>query len=491
MKKIRERINILLLITLVIVTASAALLSSCGKEEHVHEWGEWEPYIQSTCYVVGQERSICACGAERFREIPITHDFVRTGTDLEKKDRVYSCSICGAEMREDLTHEDVGLPIVSFYGSMNGISTTDRVTLDVKYESADRLFEAKASLRIQGASSTAYPKKNYSVKFENSDGEKLKVSVLDEWGSHSKYCLKANYIDVTQSRNVVSAKLYGQIAKTRVKDDVISTLTNGGAIDGFPVVVYLNDEFLGLYTFNTAKDEYIFDIKKNGGDHSAILSSEHYTAQTELKAPIDGTVEDAGFELEYNSTGDDTAWLIDSFNDMVNFIDNNDGYFFRIGLSDYIDVDRAIDEMLFTYLIGGDDNVSKNMLWVTYDGKVWVPSPYDLDSTWGLKWNAETFIDPGSVKPGYPYNKLWEKLELYFENEVSMRWAELRRGPVTVENIEKMFREFTSLIPDDVYAAESEKWTELPLADTNTVDRIVEYAKANIALLDEFYQYHE
>ena len=492
MKKLRERLNILFSTALVFVTASSVLfLASCEKEEHVHEWSEWETFIPSTCFVVGQEKSTCACGEEKFRDIPLSHDFKESGTDIQKKSTVYTCSICGTEMREDLTYEDLGLPIVSFYGSMKGITTSDRVTLDVKYESSDTEFEAKASIKIQGATSTTYPKKNYSIKFLDKDGEKLKISVLDKWGSHSKYCLKANYIDVTQARNVVSAKLYGQIAKTREKADVISTLTNGGAIDGFPVAVYLNNEFLGLYTFNTAKDEYLFDIKKKGGAKSAILSSESFTDQTMLRSAITGEVEEAGFDLEYNSTDTDTAWLIESFNEMIAFVNNNDGFLFRQGLSNYIDVDRAIDEMLFIYLIGGSDNISKNMLWVTYDGKVWIPSPYDLDSTWGLKWNAEGYIEPGSVKPGYPYNVLWGKLEQYFENEVSMRWAELRRGPVTVENIEKMFRDFMSLIPDDIYGAEKEKWTELPLIDSNNFEQIIEYAKANIAFLDDYYQYKE
>ena len=132
MKKIRERLNILFAIALAFAAASVLFLASCGKEEHVHEWSEWETFIPSTCFVVGQEKSTCACGEERFRDIPLSHDFKESGIDIQKKSTVYTCSICGTETREDLTYEDLGLPIVSFYGSMKGITTSDRVTLDRK-----------------------------------------------------------------------------------------------------------------------------------------------------------------------------------------------------------------------------------------------------------------------------------------------------------------------------------------------------------------------
>ena len=35
--------------------------------------------------------------------------------------------------------------------------------------------------------------------------------------SENKYCLKANYIDYSQSRNVVSGKIFGEIVKSSPK----------------------------------------------------------------------------------------------------------------------------------------------------------------------------------------------------------------------------------------------------------------------------------
>lgn len=477
----------IIVLTLMVLAASTLILTSCG-QSHEHKWSEWEPYIDATCYVAGQEKSTCECGEVRYREIPVTHDFVYVEKDIAHGKTVYQCSICGTKKEEKITYEDLGMPIVFFDGSLDGISTKNRVTVDVSYESAESSFNAKASLKVQGATSANYPKKNYSVKFLDEDGDKLKITIRDEWGAHSKYCLKANYIDYSQARNVVSAKLYGQIAKTRAKDDVISTLTNGGAIDGFPCAVYLNGEFLGLYTFNTPKDEYVLGMNAEDA-HQAMLMAASYTDQTKLRAPIEGAVDGSGFEIEYCSTEDTegAGWVTESFNAVIAFLNENDGVAFREGLPEYVDVERAIDQMLLIYAIDASDNKAKNTMWVTYDGKLWIPSPYDLDSTFGLEWNGESFNEPGAVEPGYPYNVLWEKLNLYFADEVRERWAQLRSGPLSVDNIRATFDAFLSLIPDDVRAAESARWPEVAIKDGNNIDQIMEHANSTLYQIDVYY----
>lgn len=482
-----HRIRIKFIIGIIAVVSAVLALASC-KEEHVHEWSEWEPYIESTCFVVGQEKSTCACGEVRYRELPKAHTFELEKEDIQKGKMVYKCTKCGTEEERDITPEELGVPIVRFTGSMSGISGTNRVTVNVKYDSADKSFEAKGSVKIQGATSTAYEKKNYSLKFRTDDGEKLKVTVLDEWGDHSKYCLKANYIDYSQLRNVVSAKLYGELVKTRDKDDVASTLTNGGAIDGFPVALYINGSFNGLYTFNTPKDEYVLGLT-NEDQKQALLMAKDPNDVTMLVSHVEGTFEDNSIEVVYSSTEENPAvsedWIIESFNDMIEFINNNDGAAFRNGISEYIDVDRAIDYMLFTYAISGSDNAAKNILWATYDGKVWVTSPYDLDSTWGLGWNGESFFEPGHIVPAKRmYNVLWKKLEENYSAEIAERWHELRDGVLSFENVEKLFRDFDALIPQKLRDAERSRWPSVPNNDIDYMEQITSFAKDNFEIID-------
>ena len=74
---------------------------------------------------------------------------------------------------------------------------------------------------------------------------------MESWGTQKKYCLKANYVDFSHCRNIVAAKLWGQAVRSRpTRNDKLYGLPNGGAIDGFPIMVAINGEYQGIYTFN-------------------------------------------------------------------------------------------------------------------------------------------------------------------------------------------------------------------------------------------------
>ena len=73
--------------------------------------------------------------------------------------------------------------------------------------------------------------------------------------------MKANWIDRTHARNVVSAKLAGRMQE---KYGLLMESPNHGAVDGFPVEIYNNGKFYGLYTFNIPKDTWQFAHKYIG-----------------------------------------------------------------------------------------------------------------------------------------------------------------------------------------------------------------------------------
>ena len=101
---------------------------------------------------------------------------------------------------------------------------------------------------------------------DSSFEEKLKIDF--GWGKQNKYCLKANWIDKTHSRNVVTAKIAGKVQK---KYNLFNDSPNNGAIDGFPIEVYLNDEFLGLYTMNIPKDAWMFNMDEDNEKHTVVV----------------------------------------------------------------------------------------------------------------------------------------------------------------------------------------------------------------------------
>ena len=84
---------------------------------------------------------------------------------------------------------------------------------------------------------------NFTIVFYADDtyDKKQKVTVVDEWGAHNKYCLKANYQDSTQARNVVAAEIAGAMNKPY---GLFPDAPNSGSVDGFPIEVYIDNALL-------------------------------------------------------------------------------------------------------------------------------------------------------------------------------------------------------------------------------------------------------
>jgi hypothetical protein len=156
--------------------------------------------------------------------------------------------------------------------------------------------------------------------------------------------------------------------------------------------------------------------------------------------------------------------------------------------------------MLYTFVICADDNISKNILWVTFDGKVWFSSVYDMDGTWGMRWNGKIEFDENTHlisnlangSSGAPernhnnYNLLWEKIYINFYDRVVERYQELRKTALSIENITAQFGDFFSKIPDIVYEAERAKWTGVPTNDENFdhYNQIIDFATKRLAKMD-------
>ena len=401
---------------------------------------------------------------------------------------------------KSITTEDIGMPIIDIGGSLP-TSKGYANMVDFTYDSEDMSFTCTAEIKVQGASSSGKPKKNFNIKLFNEDGSKNKVEFVDSWGKENKYCLKANYIDYSQSRNVVSGKIFGEIVKSR--NDELADTPNGGAIDGYPILVYNNGVYQGLYTLNIPKDNWMFDMKHSDEKNQAIFMTETWNKAVSFKE-----ISTSGFVLEFASNEDsevdnNTQWAYDSILDLIRFVYENDGEDFKNGIHQYADIDKCIDSMIYTFFICADDNTSKNILWVTLDGKVWFSSMYDMDGTWGMRWNGNIEFDenttPISVLAGGEglapernrdtLNLLWEKIYIYYFDRVCERYAELRGEILTMDNITDYFTTFFDAIPDVVREAEKQKWKDVPTQNLNHLNQILTFAKRRIAAMDKILYY--
>lgn len=367
------------------------------------------------------------------------------------------------------------IPKLYLTGDTTGMTKDNAVTLAWEYGENS----GSCTMKWQGSSSIAYAKKNYTINFDAA------LEVVEGWTAQKKYCLKANFIDHSHSRNLVSCKLWGQIVKSRAGvDSRLTALPNAGAVDGFPCVVILNGEFHGLYTWNIPKDGWMFGMS-DSTVQQAIVCADKYTDATDFNAlaVLDGS----DYKIEYCST-DDTEWLITSFNRMLQAVIDSNGSDIDTTLAQYIDIDSAIDYMIDTVLVEAADCVGKNTLLVTYDGVKWFFSAYDRDSTFGLHWHGKDFSGLASTPTFtlWTSNKLMNLLWAYKRDAIRTRYAEIRAGAMSEANVAKTCWNFVCLIPKPILLKDVEKWPSIPSSAVNDVHQMLHHYRLRCELADEW-----
>lgn len=366
----------------------------------------------------------------------------------------------------------VTIPKVSFWGDLSNISSKkEKRKIFVKYESKDKTFESHALIKWQGTSSLSYTKKNYTISFYETDNyEKVNNIDLDLGGKQYIYCLKANWIDKTHARNIVTARIMSSIQE---KYNLFMDTPNNGLIDGNPVEIYLNGEFLGLYTWNIPKDAWMFNMDEENENH-IVFVAEGWDKTNLFKEEA----EYGKWELEVGTEDEQT---LEKLNRLINFVSTSDNESFKRDFDKYLNLDASINYLIMMEFAGLDDNIAKNMLLVTYDGKVWYPSLYDLDTSWGTVFHGKSLTDYSEITQ-VTRSRLWEKLIENYPHEIAKRYFELRKDILTKENVMKEFGDFYKSIPEETWKKENERWENIPGYDYNQIE---EFLDGRIPLMDE------
>lgn len=332
-------------------------------------------------------------------------------------------------------------------------------------------FTREISISFQGHSSLSYPKKNYTIEFQEEGYE-----VVPHWGKQKKYCLKANYVDPTHAGNVVSANLAARMYKAY---GLYENTPNYGQVDGFPVWMTMNGKDIGLYTWNIPKDKWLLGMDENNPNHLLIScegwQEEHLMRDENYELGIQWSVE----------VGAENQITADAFACLVHFVVTADDETFKKDVEKYLNLDACLNYWCYICISNATDNTSNNLLLATWDGEIWYPLLYDLDSCWGIR--------PGGLEPVYAlvYNRdefnsrLLERIRDLFPEELKKRYAELRTTVLDVKNIENAFYSFVEQIPASYYLKDWQMWNpegiyiqSLDLMETRVNEYLLEVDRA-------------
>lgn len=327
-----------------------------------------------------------------------------------------------------------GKAVMRIVGDVNLVNQTNNKKFEVPvtvyyYSPYGKEYDFVAynvGLRIQGTSSTTYPRKNYRIYFQRLDkyeGCRLEVNGVNvpdmtysfKPGARpvSIWCLKADFSDSSSTHNTGAVRIVNDIFKRCGWLTPPQAAYKGAydvriGVDGYPINLFYDNDgtgvsvFLGKYNFNNEKSDshtvYGFegiegfnDEKSLAGERNKCICIEFLNNSAALC--LFGTADMSNFdndELEFRFKPDE-KWSTAHADDKAAITRlwawiqacKGNPTKFRNEYKDYF-----LNESPFAWYVVTDyfmavDNRAKNMMLATWDGIHWMFIPYDMDTLFG------------------------------------------------------------------------------------------------------------
>ena len=365
---------------------------------------------------------------------------------------------------------------------------------ELEYVSKTIKFHAYTYIKLQGNSTLQLPKKNYTVNLYSDKNRSVKLNKeFKNWGFHNNFVLKANYNDILHARNVVGAKLWSKVVQSRSDYDTLpeelKNSPNNGAIDGFPVKVYINGTYNGLYNWTIPKCDWMVGMNSANANH--VLLSAEFNDNKDVNYQYNpcnfNTLWDGNKNYFDVEVGENSPELVSSLNSVIEAIINDDS----VALEQSLDIKSAVDYFIFQEIILGTDGLAKNMLLATYDMNKWYLIAYDMDSTFDLDWNGEILEDYDSDMPYFPYNNRYSSLLQYikdnYHDEYVERYIELRKSVLSYSSIIEEFEKYIGVYGEDVYIQDTAIYPDIPSVADNTLNSLRNFVRHRLEYLDNDY----
>lgn len=410
--------------------------------------------------------------------------------------------------------------------SPNGQSRGGSISL--VFEGTTPLFSASGTWQVQGQSSANAAKHNWKLKLRNaSTGNKLSLRI-GGWFPMSSITLKGYGTDRTLIRDSLTTDIWRQMhsypdrllapeSAYRYWDSTDFGVHTSALFStaGFPVEVWRNGEFLGLYVLRSPADNPDYLMDDSNSQH-ILIQPQHATGLW------DGTFNSKEWSVQspaikgYNDQDDITTTAPDinaACQRIIGWMGdcNKGNVSARATYYNYLDLTSFLDYVLICELSGSFDSMQNNFelgSWsATPTSGIWYFWPYDEDETWGLVFSL-TGTQSDADQIGWVTKKggkadqdpgFFNLAHTVFLPELRARWRELRdAGIISSQNINAAIKSQVDLIDPASMAQDIANWplngatgapAAMPLPNKWSVTYIMNYAAQRIAWIDAQWGY--
>lgn len=263
---------------------------------------------------------------------------------------------------------------------------------------------------------------------------------------------------------------------------------NAGTIQGFPILLVINGTPQGLYNFDSKKNNDLWNVDDKDSKNYVVISDDPAgTLATDNPEFGEGKY---NFEVPDNPT--DT--MKNQFTALARFINSSSDEEFKAQAADKVDLMAAVDQYLFNSYTTMIDAGAKSDVYITYNnGKYWIPSFYDFDSTWGLKADGSAIDDRyimtwgASPTSSFMMSKLQIRVRDNFPELVKARWNELKDTLFSPAHITAMFENYISQIDQHYYELDQEIWPNIPSLKTTNRRQLQQFIADRWNVMNDFY----
>lgn len=320
-------------------------------------------------YSIGD--TVYSLGNEEGKSADLTGGCRLTVTDGDGLKRAYDVVIDYAEKRLPIIHINTssGEDVTTKEKYADASVTIDAEGVDGWYlpEGYASLDETYVAIKGRGNSTWAWDKKPYKIKFDE------KTEVLGMTGA-KKWVLLANYADFTLIRNYVAFE------GSRVLSEELSPLHQ------FPVNLFLNGRYVGVYTLGEDKD--VAEDRINLPEATGELDTSYLL---ELYGKDEGDVKD----VDYFNAGDMRYVKVQYPEDTLtpeqfNFIKEyclyaDEDLYFNDGWEEHIDIDSFANWLISSELFYNLDSCFRRSCFIMKEpgGKLKMGPIWDFDLALG------------------------------------------------------------------------------------------------------------
>lgn len=450
------------------------------------------------------------------------------------------------------------LPTLTVYGDFAGLGKKDKKPCDIVFQSTDVTTQGESfsltgkysQLQYQGTSSMQYPIKNYRLNPRNAQG-KVKLDPFNNGVKESRFTLKADYASSGHWQNTGLAKWindhlyhYNENDEKSMNPKKWFDIQNGGkitdtreTINGFPCrLILIND---GSSTLNdgqneptpgNTKDMGVFNFNNDKSNTNTLgfdIKNFPYCASFEVASNSDTS---AGAFMSYKGTGgsaEELAYIKNSFElrfpdeddvgadygfldikgdssrglkRVIDFTDNSSDEDFVAHFEEYFNKQYTLRYFLLVIGLGMVDNLGKNMMLDTWDGRIFYPRFYDMDTICSFNNSGViTFDTDIEMEQGYwntSSSRLWTRVRDLFHDELVAIYKDMRQNGFDYDTLMQYFYDDQiAKIPESYYNKDFDvKYgpyaTEyMGIANGSAYEHLKRWLKRRLLFTDTLYDY--